>query len=94
MLRFDYLGYIIRVNIHTSHMRRFDFMKRAHEVDFKVHGDDMQFVEIQLDQNETIIAEAGAMMYMDQNIRMETIFGDGSGSDEGKGLMGKGSRSW
>ena len=51
MLRFDYLGYIIRVNIHTSHMRRFDFMKRAHEVDFKVHGDDMQFVEIQLDQN-------------------------------------------
>ena len=64
-------------------------MKRAHEVDFKVHGDDMQFVEIQLDQNETIIAEAGAMMYMDQNIRMETIFGDGSGSDEGKGLMGK-----
>ncbi|WP_347352637.1 AIM24 family protein, partial [Acetoanaerobium noterae] len=44
-------------------------MKRAHEVDFKVHGDDMQFVEIQLDQNETIIAEAGAMMYMDQNIR-------------------------
>lgn len=64
-------------------------MKKAHEVDFKVYGDDMQFVEILLDQNETIIAEAGSMMFMDQSIKLETIFGDGSGSDAGKGLMGK-----
>lgn len=64
-------------------------MKKAVEVDFTVFGDDMQFVEIQLDPMESIIAEAGAMMYMDESIRMDAIFGDGSGKDEGKGLMGK-----
>lgn len=63
-------------------------MKKAHEVDFTIFGDDMQFVEIQLDSGESIIAEAGGMMYMDQSIRMEAIFGDGSGQDQGKGLMG------
>lgn len=66
-----------------------DRMRRAHEVDFNIHGEDMQFVEIQLDQNETIIAEAGAMMYMDQSIQMETVFGDGSGSDQNKSFMDK-----
>ncbi len=64
-------------------------MTRAHEVDFKIYGDDMQFVEIELDYGESIIAEAGAMMYMDADIEMDTIFGDGSGKDAGKGLMGK-----
>lgn len=63
-------------------------MRRAHEVDFTIFGDDMQFVEIQLDSGESIIAESGAMMYMDQSIRMETVFGDGSGQEQGKGLMG------
>ena len=63
-------------------------MRKAHEVEFKVFGDDMQFVEIILDPGETIVAEAGAMMYMDKAIEMETIFGDGSGK-EGKALMGK-----
>jgi uncharacterized protein (TIGR00266 family) len=56
-------------------------MQRAHEVEFKIHGEDLQFVEIMLDPNETIIAEAGAMMYMDSNIQMDTIFGDGSKPD-------------
>lgn len=64
-------------------------MRKAVDVDFQVYGDDMQFVEIQLDPSESIIAEAGAMMYMDENISMDAIFGDGSGRDEGKGLMGK-----
>lgn len=64
-------------------------MKRADEVEFKIYGEDLQFVEIMLDPGETIIAEAGAMMYMDSSIQMDTIFGDGSGRDEGKGLMGK-----
>lgn len=64
-------------------------MKRAVDVDYTVHGDDMQFVEILLDPNESLIAEAGAMMYMDSSITMDAIFGDGSGKDEGKGLMGK-----
>lgn len=64
-------------------------MIKAHEVDYKLYGDDMQFVEIELDPEESILAEAGAMMYMDQKIKMDTILGDGSGKDKGKGLMGK-----
>ncbi|NLV16567.1 MAG: TIGR00266 family protein [Syntrophomonadaceae bacterium] len=63
--------------------------KRADEVEFKIYGGDLQFVEIMLDPGETVVAEAGGMMYMDSAIRMDTIFGDGSGRDEGKGLMDK-----
>lgn len=59
-----------------------------HEIDYKLHGDDMQFVEVELDPEETVIAEAGSLMMMDEQIRMETIFGDGS-SNQGSGLMGK-----
>jgi uncharacterized protein (TIGR00266 family) len=59
-----------------------------HEVDFKIHGDDMQFVEIELDPQEAAIAEAGGMMYMDDGIKMETIFGDGSQQSSGGGFMG------
>ncbi|WP_341875814.1 TIGR00266 family protein [Defluviitalea saccharophila] len=62
--------------------------KNAHEIDFQLYGDDMQFVEIELDPRESVIAEAGAMMYMEQSIQMETIFGDGSGQEQ-SGLMGK-----
>ena len=64
-------------------------MKRADEVEFKIYGEDMQFVEIMLDPGETIIAEAGAMMYMDSVIQMDTIFGDGSARNSGGGLVGK-----
>ena len=60
-----------------------------HEIDFKLHGDDMQFVEVELDPSETVIAEAGALMMMEDGIAMETIFGDGSKSSGGSGLMGK-----
>jgi len=60
----------------------------AHEIDFKIYGDDMQFVEIQLDPHESVIAEAGAMMMMASTIQLETIFGDGTGS-EGPGFMNK-----
>lgn len=63
-------------------------MQRAHEVEYKIHGEDIQFVEIMLDPGETIVAEAGAMMYMDSAIKMDAIFGDGSGK-EGGDLMGK-----
>jgi uncharacterized protein (TIGR00266 family) len=59
-----------------------------HDIDFKIYGDDMQFVEVELDPNETVIAEAGSLMMMEEHIEMETIFGDGSGN-EGSGLMGK-----
>jgi uncharacterized protein (TIGR00266 family) len=61
--------------------------KRSHEIDFEVFGDDLQFVEITLDPNETVIAEAGAMMYMTQGVQMQTQMGDGSQPDQG--LMGK-----
>ncbi len=53
-------------------------MPAMHEVDFQVFGDDMQFVEVELDPQEAALAEAGAMMYMDDGIEMQTIFGDGS----------------
>ncbi|MFD1850888.1 TIGR00266 family protein [Oceanobacillus bengalensis] len=59
-----------------------------HEIDYKLHGDDMQFVEVELDPQETVIAEAGSLMMMEDHIKMETIFGDGS-SKQGSGLMGK-----
>lgn len=60
----------------------------AHEIEYKLYGDDMQFVEIELDPSESVIAEAGAMMMMEDGISMETIFGDGSESGGG-GLLGK-----
>jgi len=55
---------------------------------YRIEGSDMQFVEIELEPGESVIAEAGAMMYMDQGIQMEAIFGDGSGK-EGNDLVGK-----
>lgn len=57
---------------------------RSHEIDYKVFGDDMQFVEIELDPNEVVIAEAGAMMYIEEGITFESKMGDGSKPDEGK----------
>jgi uncharacterized protein (TIGR00266 family) len=56
-------------------------------IDFVIHGDDMQFVEIELDPGESAIGEAGSMMYMEDGIVMETIFGDGSSQQSG--LFGK-----
>ncbi|HWP79297.1 MAG TPA: TIGR00266 family protein [Candidatus Acidoferrum sp.] len=63
--------------------------KPADEIDYKLFGDDMQLVEIELDPGESVLAEAGAMTYIEQDIKMETIFGDGSGQDAGKDLWGK-----
>lgn len=59
-----------------------------HEIDYKLYGDDMQFVEVELDPQETVIAEAGSLMMMDNEIQMETIFGDGS-ANSGGGIVGK-----
>jgi uncharacterized protein (TIGR00266 family) len=53
------------------------------EIDFKIMGSEMQFVEIELDPGESVVAEAGAMMYKDSTIQMEAIFGDGSSSGGG-----------
>lgn len=60
----------------------------AHDIDYHIYGEEMQFVEIELDPMETVIAEAGSFMMMDDGIEMATIFGDGSHS-EGSGLWGK-----
>jgi uncharacterized protein (TIGR00266 family) len=54
--------------------------QRADVIDYKIYGEDMQFVEIELDPGESAIAEAGAMMYKDAVVSMETVFGDGKGS--------------
>ena len=60
---------------------------RSHEVEYEVYGDDLQFVEVVLDPGETVIAEAGAMMYLEDGIDFETVMGDGSEPDAG--LFGK-----
>ncbi len=60
---------------------------QAHEIDYHIYGEEMQYVEIELDPQEIVIAEAGSFMMMDNNIQMETIFGDGSGEETG--LFGK-----
>ncbi len=60
--------------------------RRAHEIDFKIIGSEMQFVEVELDPGESAVAEAGSMMYMTPGIDMETIFGDGS--QQRSGVMG------
>ena len=69
-------------------------MPGMHEIDFKVFGDDLQFVEVELDPGEAALAEAGGMMYMDDGIEMETIFGDGSKPSGGfmDALLGAGKR--
>ena len=69
-------------------------MASMHEIDYKIFGDDMQFVEVELDPNEATVAEAGGMMYMEDGIEMETIFGDGSAQQTGVlgALMGAGKR--
>lgn len=61
---------------------------QAHEIDYQIFGEEMQYVEIELDPQEIVIAEAGSFMMMDNGIKMETIFGDGSEQQQ-SGLFGK-----
>lgn len=58
-----------------------------HEIDYKIVGEEMQYVEIELDPEETAVAEAGSFMMMDEGIQMQTIFGDGSAPNQG--VLGK-----
>ena len=62
---------------------------RADEIDFRIHGQEMQFVEVELDPGESAIAEAGALMFKDSSVQMDTVFGDGSSSGQGGGFMDK-----
>jgi uncharacterized protein (TIGR00266 family) len=60
---------------------------KSHEIDYKIYGEELQCVEVELDPDETAIAESGSFMMMNEDIEMSTIFGDGTGQD--KGFMGK-----
>src|SRR3954451_13520119 len=62
-------------------------MIRNHEIDYRIFGEEMQYVEVELDPGETAVAEPGAFMMMDDGIQMETLFGDGS--QQRGGLMDK-----
>ncbi|MFZ9661238.1 MAG: TIGR00266 family protein [Chitinophagaceae bacterium] len=62
-------------------------MRSNHEIDYKIYGEEMQYVEVELDPDETAIAEAGSFMLMDDHIQMQTIFGDGSAPSGG--ILGK-----
>jgi TIGR00266 family protein len=62
-------------------------MRTNHEIDYRIFGEEMQYVEIELDPNETAIAESGSFMMMDEGIQMQTIFGDGSKPQQG--FLGK-----
>lgn len=55
----------------------------SHEIDYRIHGEDIQIVEVELDPGETVIAEAGAMLYMEDGIRFDTRLGDGSEASQG-----------
>jgi uncharacterized protein (TIGR00266 family) len=69
-------------------------MPGMHEIEYEIHGDDLQFVEVLLDPMEAVVAEAGGMMYMEDGVEMETIFGDGSPQQSGflGALLGAGKR--
>ena len=58
----------------------------AHEIDYQIFGEEMQYVEIELDPQEAVVAEAGSFMMMESDIKMDTIFGDGS--NQNKGVLG------
>ncbi len=64
-------------------------MRTNHEIDYRIIGEEMQYVEIELDPEETAIAESGSFMMMDDGIQMQTIFGDGSQQQSGGGILGK-----
>jgi uncharacterized protein (TIGR00266 family) len=63
-------------------------MRSNHDIDYKIYGEELQFVEIELDPQETAVAESGAFMMMDNGIEMQTIFGDGS-QQQDNGILGK-----
>src|SRR5688500_13442487 len=62
-------------------------MRTNHEIDYHIYGEEMQYVEVELDPDETAVAESGSFMMMDDGIQMTTIFGDGS--NQQGGLLGK-----
>lgn len=82
----SFISFLKRKGFSVSVSRSMNF-NTAHDIDFEIFGDDIQYVDVELDPGETAIAEAGAMMYMGSGIEMDTIFGDGS--KEHDGVMSK-----
>ncbi len=64
-----------------------EYTRRTHEIDYRIHGEEMQCVEVELDPQETAVAESGSFMMMNDGIQMQTIFGDGTGQE--RGFFGK-----
>lgn len=64
-------------------------MRTNHEIDYRIYGEEMQYVEVELDPNETAVAESGSFLMMDEGIQMNTIFGDGSNQGQGSSILGK-----
>ncbi len=64
-------------------------MRTNHEIDYCIYGEEMQYVEIELDPGESAIAESGSFMMMDDGIQMQTIFGDGSQQQNSGGILNK-----
>jgi uncharacterized protein (TIGR00266 family) len=62
-------------------------MRSNHDIEYKIYGEEMQYVEVELDPGETAVAESGSFMFMDDGIQMQTIFGDGSAQQGG--ILGK-----
>lgn len=72
----------------NSNNHKNELIMQAHEIEYQIFGEEMQYVEIELDPQEIVVAEAGSFMMMDNGIKMETIFGDGSDQQQ-SGLFGK-----
>jgi len=70
-------------------LQKISGMRSNHEIDYKIYGEELQFVEIELDPNETVIGEPGGFMMMDNDVQMQTLFGDGSQQSQSGGLLGK-----
>ena len=68
--------------------KKYSIMQKAHEIDYRIYGEEMQYVDVELDPGETAMAESGAFMMMDDGIQMQTIFGDGT-QQQGGGFMNK-----
>lgn len=78
---------VTQLNHYYYKLQSKHIMRSNHEIDYHIHGEEMQCVEIELDPQETVIAESGSFMFMDDGIEMATVFGDGS--DRAQGFFGK-----
>src|ERR1044072_8401783 len=92
LTKFSHLSHLSHFHISTFapyFYTKFFVMRTNHEIDYKIFGEELQFVEVELDPGETVIGEPGGFMMMDDGIQMQTIFGDGSQQQQQGGLLDK-----